>query len=74
MRRTPPGETIPLDEVLIRNETRTIYDVVRRIRQGKYVMDPDFQRDFIWAEDKQSKLIESVGHAHPAARVLPSRG
>ncbi|MGQ0591162.1 MAG: DUF262 domain-containing protein [Gammaproteobacteria bacterium] len=23
-------------------------------------MDPDFQRDFIWAEDKQSKLIESV--------------
>jgi hypothetical protein len=23
-------------------------------------MDPDFQRDFIWPEDKQSKLIESV--------------
>jgi len=23
-------------------------------------MDPDFQRDFIWSEDKQSKLIESV--------------
>ena len=50
----------PLDEVLIRNETRTIYEVVRRIKQGKYVMDPDFQRDFIWPEDKQSKLIESV--------------
>ena len=50
----------PLDEVLIRNETRTIYEVVRRISQGKYVMDPDFQRDFIWPEDKQSKLIESV--------------
>lgn len=50
----------PLDELLIRNESRTIYDVVRRIKQGQYVMDPDFQRDFIWAEDKQSKLIESV--------------
>ena len=50
----------PLDELLIRNETRTIYEVVRRIKQGKYVMDPDFQRDFIWPEDKQSKLIESV--------------
>ncbi len=50
----------PLDEVLIRNESRTIYDVVRRIRKGQYVMDPDFQRDFIWPEDKQSKLIESV--------------
>ena len=23
-------------------------------------MDPDFQRDFIWPEDKQCKLIESV--------------
>lgn len=50
----------PLDEVLIRKETRTIYYVVRRIRQGKYVMDPGVQREFNWPEDKQSKPIESV--------------
>ena len=50
----------PLDTMLIRNETRTIYDVLRRIKQDNYIMDPDFQRDFIWAPDKQSKLIESV--------------
>ena len=50
----------PLDDLLIRSESRTIYDVTRRIDQGNYVMDPDFQRDFIWPEDKQSKLIESV--------------
>jgi len=50
----------PIDTVLIRNENRTVYDVVRRIGKGGYVMDPDFQRDFIWDEDKQSKLIESV--------------
>ena len=50
----------PLDELLIRNENRTIYEVIRRIGQGQYVMDPDFQRDFIWPADKQSKLIESV--------------
>ena len=50
----------PLDEMLIRSDTRTIQDVIRRIDQGRYVMDPDFQRDFIWPEDKQSKLIESV--------------
>ena len=30
------------------------------VRQGNYIMDPEFQRDFIWPEDKQSKLIESV--------------
>ena len=50
----------PLKDVLIRHETRTIHEVIRRINQDKYVMDPDFQRDFIWKEDKQSKLIESV--------------
>ena len=50
----------PLDTMLIRNETRTVHDILRRINQGMYIMDPDFQRDFIWPEDKQSKLIESV--------------
>jgi hypothetical protein len=50
----------PIDTLLIRTETRTIYDVLRRIEQGSYVMQPDFQRDFIWPDDKQSKLIESV--------------
>ena len=50
----------PLDDLLIRHENRTIHDVIRRIDQSNYVMDPDFQRDFIWPEDKQSKLIESV--------------
>lgn len=50
----------PIDELLIRNEVRTIYEVIRRINQEIYIMDPDFQRDFIWLKDKQSRLIESV--------------
>ena len=50
----------PLDALLIRNEVRTIYEVIRRIDQGTYILDPDFQRDFIWPKDKQSRLIESV--------------
>jgi uncharacterized protein DUF262 len=50
----------PIDTVLIRNENRTVHDVLRRIEQGSFVMDPDFQRDFIWEAGKQSKLIESV--------------
>ena len=50
----------PLDELLIRDDRRTVQDVLRRIDQQRYVMDPDFQRDFIWSNYKQSKLIESV--------------
>jgi hypothetical protein len=50
----------PLDSLLIRNETRTVHDICRRIEQGNYIMDPDFQRDFIWDAEKQSRLIESL--------------
>lgn len=50
----------PIDTLLVRNESRTVHDVVRKMKQDQYVMDPDFQRDFIWDEKKQSKLIESV--------------
>lgn len=50
----------PIDTVLIRNENRTVHDVLRRIEKGNFIMDPDFQREFIWPEDKQCKLIESV--------------
>ena len=50
----------PLDTVLIRNESRTVGDVLRRIKHSRYVLDPEFQRDFIWTDLKQSKLIESV--------------
>ncbi|MCY4210789.1 MAG: DUF262 domain-containing protein [Gammaproteobacteria bacterium] len=49
----------PLNSVFIRTATRPVGDVVRRIRNGRYQLDPDFQRDFIWPEDKQSRLIES---------------
>jgi Mrr N-terminal domain/Protein of unknown function DUF262 len=50
----------PIDSVLIRSEQRTVHDVVRRIRQGIYVLDPDFQREFLWDPERQSRLIESV--------------
>ena len=51
----------PLDSMMIRTETRTIHDVVvRRVGKGFYIMDPDFQRDFVWDDKRQSRLIESV--------------
>ncbi len=50
----------PLDNLLIRSENRTIYDIIRRIRKNQFIMDPEFQRDFIWDEQKQSKLVESI--------------
>ena len=49
-----------IDTLLIRHESRTIFEIVRRIGQGAYIMNPDFQRDFVWPEKKQCLLIESV--------------
>lgn len=52
-------EDYPLDALMVRSETRAVGDVVRRIRHDRYVLNPEFQRDFVWDENKQSKLIES---------------
>lgn len=49
----------PLDAVFVRTEPRTVGDVVDRINRKRYILDPDFQRDFVWQVPKQSKLIES---------------
>jgi Protein of unknown function DUF262 len=49
----------PLDQVFVRSELRTVGDVVRRIRAGRYDLNPDFQRDFVWTLEKQTRLIES---------------
>lgn len=57
-----PGgwEDYPLDELAIREERRAAMDVVRRLTAGRFRLDPDFQRDFVWEKDKQSRLIESI--------------
>lgn len=49
----------PLDAVFVRTETRSVSEVVKRIQNLRYILDPDFQRDFVWPAQKQSKLIES---------------
>jgi hypothetical protein len=50
----------PIDSLMIRTETRSVFEIVRRIDSGQYIMDPDFQRDFVWEIGRQSKLIESA--------------
>jgi Protein of unknown function DUF262 len=58
---TPGGwDDYSLDELAIRDERRTAEDVVRRIEKGRFVLDPDFQREFVWTDKKQSRLIESI--------------
>jgi hypothetical protein len=50
----------PIESIMIRSEGRSVFEVSRRIKNGNYVMDPDFQRDFVWDHERQGKLIESA--------------
>lgn len=50
----------PLDDIMIRNQQLSIRQVVDEIKDGLYILDPDFQREFVWSPEQQSRLIESV--------------
>ena len=54
-----PTADYPLDDIMVRSETRAVSDVVKRIKRNRFFMAPDFQRDFVWEPARQSKLIES---------------
>ena len=50
----------PIDSLMIRTESRSIFEICRRIDSKLYELNPDFQREFIWDSRRQSKLIESA--------------
>ena len=49
----------PMDSLMIRNETRSVFEICRRIDAGQCILNPDFQRSYVWDLHKQTKLIES---------------
>lgn len=49
-----------MDEMDVRSDPRPLHEVMRHIAEKYCVLDPDFEHDLLWDEDKQSKLIESV--------------
>ena len=59
------GTIYPYDpskaDIDIREDPQTIYElVIRKWDQDKLVIDPEFQRNFVWKLDQQSLFVESV--------------
>ena len=50
----------PIDSILIRKDVNTVETIVKRIKKGRFILDPDFQRDYLWSPLKASRLIESL--------------
>lgn len=55
-------ESDPFDPEEISIETRviTMETCLRRLEQGTLMLNPDFQRNYVWTDDKKSQLIESL--------------
>ena len=47
----------------------TIYDALRHIQEGKYVM-PAFQRQYVWNMEQIEKLWDSILLDYPIATFL----
>lgn len=52
----PAGEKRVLTQAL----DERIESLVSRIRKGRLILQPEFQRDFVWSKSKASLLIESI--------------
>jgi hypothetical protein len=47
-------------DIDIREAPHSIYELMRRYKDGRLIVTPDFQRNLVWKLDQQSRFIESV--------------
>lgn len=51
----PTFSTIEMTE-----EPFTVFEYLRKLKQGKIITQPDFQRNLVWKKDKKSQFVESI--------------
>jgi hypothetical protein len=50
----------PERQILTQALDERVEGLVSRIKRGRLILQPDFQRDFVWSKSKASLLIESI--------------
>ena len=53
-------ETCSLNYLDLKEQPWSIYQYLRKIDLGKIIIQPEFQRNFIWDSSRKSRFIESV--------------
>lgn len=48
------------EDIDIREDPQTVFELIRKYKQGKLIIDPDFQRNLVWGIEQKSRFIESV--------------
>lgn len=54
------AEPISPEDIVAYNELRSCADLVRMYTNGKLEIQPDFQRDFVWKQQNQTRFIDSL--------------
>jgi len=61
--KAPEYDEYPVNyaqEVDIKEERFSVFELIRKIRQNKVMMNPDFQRNLVWKSKQKSQFIESI--------------
>ena len=48
------------DSIDIKDDKFSVFEYIRKVNDGKIVMNPDFQRNEVWTIEQKSQLIEST--------------
>ena len=48
------------DTIEIKDDKFSVFEYIRKVNDGKIVMNPDFQRNEVWTTEQKSQLIEST--------------
>lgn len=48
------------DTIDIKDDKFSVFEYIRKVNDGKIVMNPDFQRNEVWTIEQKSQLIEST--------------
>jgi hypothetical protein len=48
------------EDIDIREDPNTVFELMRKYDQGRLIINPDFQRNLVWKDEQKSKFIESI--------------
>jgi hypothetical protein len=48
------------EDIDFREDSLTVYELIRKYNQKKLIIDPDFQRNLVWNVKQRSQFIESI--------------
>ena len=72
-----PSPEIPKEVRKLRTQAydKSVIDIIRMIRDGDLILDPDYQRNYVWDNKKASLLMESILLNVPIpVNIAPIRG